>query len=61
MTYSEVYTALREMNAGLSSTFGNPGEGGYRAFYRTPDGRRFEIGNGSHMDSGVEWTIKEVT
>lgn len=56
MTSQEAYAQLPAA-AKWSSSFGNPGEGGFTEFYRTPDGKRFEIGNSRWGD---EWFIREV-
>lgn len=56
MTSQEAYAKL-PANAKWSSSFGNPGEGGFSEFYRTPDGKRFEIGNGRFGD---EWSFRVV-
>lgn len=60
MTYSEAIETL-PANAKWSSSFGNPGEGGYTEFHRTPDGTRYIIGNGTWMDfEPFIWTAREL-
>lgn len=39
-------------NAKWSCSFGNPGEGGYVEYHRTPDGERWIVSNGPyHLQS----------
>jgi hypothetical protein len=60
MTYQDALNLLPS-DASVSCTFGFPGEGGYSEFHRTPDGRRFEITNGSYMAfSPFAWVMREV-
>lgn len=48
-------------DARLSATFGNPGEGGYAEYWRTPDGQRFRISNGRYGASQpFTWTFEHV-
>jgi hypothetical protein len=47
MTYTQATTQLPPDAAWICS-FGNPGVGGFVEMYRTPGGRRFEIGNGAY-------------
>ena len=58
MTYAEAYSRLSDVRASLSSTFGNPGEPGYCAFYRTQDGQRYELSNGPWNGPGNRWAIR---
>jgi len=58
MTYPEAYTKLADMRAHLSSSFGYPGEPGYKAYYRTPDGARYILSNGGWSDGGKVWMIE---
>lgn len=58
--YSE---ALECLPAGsrISSTFGNPGDGGYAEIHRAPDGRRFEITNGPYyVREPFDWIVREI-
>ncbi len=57
MTYGEALAALPH-GAAWSASFGYPGEGGYSEYWRTPDGRRFEISNGSYLDDGQTWKME---
>ena len=49
------YNAARNLlplDAVWSSSFGYCSDGGYSEYWRTPDGRRFQINNGaSYLDS----------
>ena len=45
MTGNEVFQLLPP-DAKWSSSFGNPGDGGYVEYYRTPAGERWIISNG---------------
>lgn len=48
-------------NARWSSTFGNPGDGGWSEFWRQPDGQRWEISNGPwDAVQPFEWTVRKV-
>jgi hypothetical protein len=58
--YQEVRRHL-PADAYLSCTFGYAGVGGYSEFWRTPDGERWEIRNGSYLESApFHWTLREV-
>jgi len=46
MTYAQAAAKL-PVDAKWSSSFGNPGEGGYHEFHRTPSGDLWIISNGS--------------
>jgi len=47
-------------DAKWSSSFGNPGEGGFSEYYRTPDGQRYCISNGPWDGGANEWSIARV-
>lgn len=58
-TYHEAAEAL-PAGAKWSSSFGNPGEGGYCEFFRTPEGKRFQITNGTWSEiAPFTWTLAE--
>jgi hypothetical protein len=57
MTYQQITETL-PANAEWSCSFGNPGEGGYTEYHRTPDGTRYVISNGSWDSGGREWTME---
>ena len=46
----------------LSSTFGNPGDGGYFEYWRAPDGSRWQIANGPYHLHPFEfdWHCQEI-
>ena len=58
MRYSEARAAL-PTDAEWSSSFGNPGDGrgGFREYWKTANGDRYVIGNGSFLDSGDEFDV----
>lgn len=59
-SYKEAAATL-PAGAKWSASFGNPGQGGYSEYFRTAEGKRFAIENGSW--SAFEpfvWTVKEV-
>jgi hypothetical protein len=59
-TYQQVCRKLPN-DAAISCTFGNPGVGGYSELYRTPDGRRFMLSNGSYLDyAPFTWSFTEI-
>ena len=63
MTKNTYQDARDQLPAGaqVSSTFGYPGEGGYREYWRMPDGSRWTISNGGWMDySPFNWTAAAV-
>lgn len=61
MTTYETASQKIPADATLSCTFGYPGVGGYSEIHRTPDGRRFMIGNGNHEAfAPFDWTVKEI-
>lgn len=53
MTYAAARKALPK-DAEWSSSFGNPGEGGYVEYYHTTSGRKWVISNGPYC-----WTPGE--
>ncbi len=58
MTKQQAHAKL-PADAKWSCSFGNPGEGGYAAYYRTKAGERWVISNGSWSDSGpYTWDCK---
>lgn len=59
MRYAEAYAKLGDMGAKLSSSFGYPRDPGYTAYYRTPDGTRYELSNGPWHSDGLTWTIRK--
>ena len=60
MTYQQA-TGTLPKGAKWSSSFGYPGEGGYSEFWRTSDGKRFEISNGrgEFVFAPFVWSVKE--
>jgi hypothetical protein len=58
VTESEAF-AILPRDAKWSSTFGNPGESNYSEFYRTLDGRRWEISRKDECDY-YGWECKPV-
>ena len=58
MTQTQAYDLL-PANAEWSCSFGNPGEGGFNEFYRTPDGKRWIISNGSYGLFAPEWNCQQ--
>jgi hypothetical protein len=48
MIYSEA-KALLPANTKWSSSFGNPGEGGYVEYWRDPNGVRYVVSNGDWL------------
>jgi hypothetical protein len=61
MTQEQAYAKLPEA-AYWSCSFGNPGEGGFSEYYRTPDGRKYVISNGKWDEYYLNnWTIEEVS
>lgn len=60
MKYNEVIAKM-PASASLSSTFGNPGEGGYSEIWRAPDGRRWMVSNGSYLAfAPFAWTLQQI-
>lgn len=60
MTYQDAITKV-PAGAKVTSTFGNPGDGGYAEFHRAPDGRRWQITNGQwDATEPFDWAIREV-
>jgi hypothetical protein len=59
MTKKEAY-ALLPVDAKWSSSFGNPGEGGYVEYYRTPQGERWSVTNGALLSSQFDWRCEPV-
>lgn len=58
MTYDQARSAI-PANAKSSATFGYPGEGGYSEYWRTPDGKVFEISNGPWDElEPFDWKVK---
>ena len=57
--FDAAYGALPS-EAEWTSSFGYPGEGGFTEYYRTPDGRRFRVSNGSALSPFRRWTCEEV-
>jgi hypothetical protein len=55
MTRQQAYAQIPE-NAKWSCSFGYPGEGGFHEIYRTADGRKFDITNGTFGD---EWACTQ--
>ena len=55
MTSKEAYARL-PADAKWSCSFGNPGDAGFCEFFRTPDGKRYEVSNGRWGD---EWKVEE--
>lgn len=53
-TYTEAASIL-PTDAEWSSSFGNPGEGGYVEYWRTPSGEVWTLSNGSYNAPGNEW------
>jgi hypothetical protein len=56
----EAYAKLPQ-DADWSSSFGNPGEGGYVEYHRRPDGELWSISNGPY--DGLQpffWTCRKV-
>lgn len=55
-TISEALQALPD-DAKWSCSFGNPGEGGYTEFHRTPAGERWVVTNGPYdaMQFQFDW------
>lgn len=48
-------------DAEWSSSFGNPGEGGYVEYYRASDGSRWKMSNGSYLETApFAWAVEEV-
>lgn len=60
-SYEDAATELPE-NAVWSSTFGNPGDGGYVEYWRQPDGTRWTISNGPwHLiECEFDWHCQKV-
>ncbi len=54
---TEAYNQL-PADAKWSSSFGNPGEGGFTEFYRTPNGERWIISNGPWCGP-TEWKCQK--
>jgi hypothetical protein len=60
MTYTEALTQIPEA-AEWSSSFGNPGEGGYVEYHRTQSGERWTISNGDWLAMRpFEWTANKL-
>lgn len=60
MTYTEALTSIPEA-AEWTSSFGNPGEGGYVEYHRTQSGDRYTISNGSYEAmQPFDWTCRKV-
>lgn len=61
MTYSEAF-AMLPPNAKWSSTFGNPGEGGFVEYWHEPNGQRWIISNGPwHLiEPEFDWHCQKV-
>lgn len=58
-TYGAAAASLPE-GAKWSSSFGYPGQGGYSEYHRTPEGKRFQIKNGSYLETApFTWTVEE--
>jgi hypothetical protein len=57
MAYGDARAAI-SADAIWSSSFGNPGEGGYSEYWRAADGARWVISNGSYLDCGRAWTAQ---
>jgi hypothetical protein len=53
-TYAEA-TSILPANAECSSCFGNPGEGGYVEYWRTPDGGVWTVSNGPYDAVTLDW------
>lgn len=48
-------------DAAWSSCFGNPGEGGFVEYFRTPAGERWTLSNGPHdAMAPFSWTCAKV-
>ena len=60
-TYQEAAAQL-PADAKWSSSFGNPGEGGYTEYHHQPDGTRWIIGNGPwHLiECEFDWHCQKV-
>lgn len=52
-------TRMLPDDAVWSSSFGNPGEGGFTEYYRTTNGERWVISNGSWMGP-AEWKCERL-
>jgi hypothetical protein len=59
MTYEQALNTIPS-DRKWSSSFGNPGEGGYVEYWRTADGRRFSVSNGSYLETAKLWFAKVV-
>jgi hypothetical protein len=51
--------AVLPVDAIWSSSFGNPGEGGYQEYHRTPNGERWIVSNGSYDAPWLDWTCRK--
>lgn len=59
MTQTQAYDTL-PAGAKWSSSFGNPGEGGYTEFWRTAEGKRYVVANGKYdAISPFLWTVEQ--
>ncbi len=59
-TYTEALTSIPEA-AEWSSSFGNPGDGGYVEYHRTQSGKRWAIDNGPHYaQRPFTWSCREL-
>jgi hypothetical protein len=62
--YASYVQAFRQLplDAQWSSSFGNPGEGGYQEYHRTPSGDRYIISNGPHYlhSSQFDWHCQKL-
>ncbi len=56
-TYAKAVEAL-PANAECSSTFGNPGKGGYVEYWRTPDGEVWTVSNGPYDAVTLDWRCR---
>lgn len=59
MSYQQAIDTL-PAGAKWSNSFGYPGEGGYCEYWRTPDGKRYQVSNGEYWRfAKFVWTVKE--
>lgn len=59
-TYTEALSSIPAA-AEWSSSFGNPGEGGYTEYHRTQSGERWVVGNGPYdTQRPFDWTARRL-
>lgn len=59
-SYDEAFASLPNGSV-WSSSFGNPGEGGFTEYWRAPDGKRYSISNGKWSDfRPFTWSVRTI-